>query len=407
MSTLTTPLAEQLKIILVGIRNAGKSSLMNNLFEKEIAIISDTPGTTTDPVTRSIELGDLGPIAVTDTAGIDDEGELGNLRIQKSNERLSVADIILFITPIDKAPIEVEKKLLEQIKVANKPFLFALTYGDKKANYAKQEWIKEFTHCFVDNKNNLGFTELKKKLLSLKSKVAHEISPLEGLVRESDFVLLVTPIDLAAPKGRLILPQVETIRDALDKDCATLVVKERELYEYYNKLGVKPKLVITDSQVFHKVAADIPHDQMLTSFSILFARKKGELTEFLEGIKALKSTPPNARILVMESCSHHRQADDIGTVKIPRLFKQLVRSDVTFEFSREFPDDKSLKEYFMIIHCAGCMTTKNAIVNRIKKAKKYGVYITNYGLFLSWVNGLLPRVLEPFNDIYAFYKDIF
>ena len=241
-------------------------------------------------------------------------------------------------------------------------------------------------------------------IVGLKEFVNFEISPLEGLVHENDLVVLVTPVDLAAPKGRLILPQVETIRDVLDRDCASLVVKERELKYFYDKLRIKPKLVVTDSQAFSKVAADIPENQLLTSFSILFARKKGDLALFVRGIRELKNTPDNARILVLESCSHHRQADDVGTVKIPRLFRQLVKHDAEFDFTRELPDNGKLKEYFMVINCAGCTVTANKMKLRLEVLKKNGVHATNYGLFLAWVNGLLPRALEMFPFEYELYN---
>ena len=200
------------------------------------------------------------------------------------------------------------------------------------------------------------------------------------------------------------MPQVETIRDALDKDCCTMIVKERELGYFYSNLPTKPKLVITDSQAFSKVSADIPSQQLLTSFSILFARKKGDLPYFTRSIHALSQTPADAKILVLESCSHHRQADDIGTVKIPRLFRQLVQPTVHFDFSREIPEEEKLKEYYMVINCAGCMVTRRQMMYRINLLKSLGIYAINYGLFLAWVNGLLPRVLEPFLESYQIFQ---
>lgn len=402
---LTTPLAEQLKIVLIGLRNSGKSSLINNIFEKEVAIVSETPGTTTDPVTRSIELSELGPVAITDTAGIDDVGELGILRIKKSFERINIADIVIFVTRNDMEVNDKEKEIVEELKRLNKPIIFALTFSDKETNKNKLEWCKNFGYVLIDNTTKKGIFELKKELIKLAEKITPELTPVEGLVNENDFVILVVPIDLAAPKGRLILPQVETIRDLLDKDCAALIVKERELKYFYDVLKIKPKLVITDSQAFHKVAADIPEDQPLTSFSILFARKKGDLAYYVKGIKNINKIPKDGKILILESCSHHRAPDDIGTVKIPRLIRQLISNEVVIDFARELPSEDKLKEYYIVINCAGCMVTRQKIMYRISILKKHNIYATNYGLFLAWANGLLPRALEPFKYEYEIYKN--
>ena len=406
---MATALAESIRIVLIGIRNAGKSSLMNNLFEKDISIISSTPGTTTDPVTRQMEMGALGAVAVTDTAGLDDEGDLGKMRVLKTLESSTSSSINIFVTPIDSAPTEAEIEIFKKLVInSNKvPFICVLTHSDKIENNKKLELVAPAPKVKVNNITGEGSLELRELLIRQKEKITVEISPVEGLVTEGDLVVLVTPIDLAAPKGRLIMPQVQTIRDLLDKDCASLVVKERELFPFYNNLINKPKLVITDSQVFHKVAADIPEDQLLTSFSILFARKKGDLEEFIRGIVNLKNTPEGVKILVMESCSHHRQADDIGTVKIPRLFRQLVQPNVEFEFTRTLPSDEELEQYYMVIHCAGCMINRGKMMDRLERIRNKGVFITNYGLFLGWINGLLPRALEPFEDLYEEYREAF
>jgi [FeFe] hydrogenase H-cluster maturation GTPase HydF len=406
---MATALAESIRIVLIGIRNAGKSSLMNNIFEKEISIISSTPGTTTDPVTRQMELGSLGAVAVTDTAGLDDEGDLGKMRVLKSLESASASSINIFVTPIDKAPTGEEIEIFEKLmrNTAKIPLVSVLTHSDKKENEEKIKLVAPAPWVRINNINGEGTKELRELLMKQKEKISLELTPVEGLVSEGDLVVLVTPIDLAAPKGRLIMPQVETIRDLLDRDCASLVVKERELFPFYNNLKTKPKLVITDSQVFNKVAADIPEDQLLTSFSILFARKKGDLDEFIRGIINLKNTPEGGKILVMESCSHHKQADDIGTVKIPRLFRQLVQPNVEFDFTRTLPTDEELEQYYMVIHCAGCMINREKMMARLEKVRSKGVFITNYGLFLGWVNGLLPRALEPFEELYEEYCDAF
>ncbi len=399
--------ALRIRIVLLGLRNAGKSSLMNNLFEKDVSIVSDVPGTTTDPVARAMELDALGPVTVIDTAGLDDEGFIGRERVKKTAERSESADIHILVSRIDQKTSEHEISAADAVIKKKGLLLVALTCADKiaDADRSKLEWAEKYVNCRVDNISGAGTGELKKKLVELGKETAFEGAPLDGLVSEGDFVLLVTPIDLAAPKGRLIMPQVETIRDCLDKDCAALVVKERELKSFYDRLSVRPNLVVTDSQAFHKVSADIPPDQMLTSFSILFARKKGELSEFINGITALKKMDGPCRVLVMEACSHHRQADDIGTVKIPRLFRQMVNPDAEFEFTRMLPDDIELSKYSMIIHCAACMITRGTMLSRLEKIKKSGIPVTNYGLFLGWVNGLLPRAIEPFEDLYEKWKD--
>ncbi|MDC7234346.1 MAG: [FeFe] hydrogenase H-cluster maturation GTPase HydF [Spirochaetales bacterium] len=397
----TTALAELNRIVLAGNRNAGKSSLMNNLFQRDVAIASDTPGTTTDPVTRKIELGKLGICALTDTAGLDDLGKLGEQRVSKSRERMSSADLILFVSPSDKAVTSAEQDLMHWLEEKKLPWLGVLTFADRKADPEKAEFFPADRRMAL-NCNEAGSSlPLIRKMESLSHRIEKEITPLEGLVKEQDLVLLVTPIDLAAPAGRLIMPQVETIRDLLDRDCAALIVKERELYHFYRNLGIKPSLVITDSQAFHKVAADIPEDQPLTSFSLLFARKKGNPAQFIESLNALKDFPEQGRVLVMESCAHHRQAEDLGTVKIPRLFRQMVSSRAEFSHSRTMPDDPS--RWDMIIHCGGCMTTQNVMKGRLELFREAGVPVLNYGLFLAWANGLLPRALEPFPEL----KEIF
>ena len=394
----STPLAEQSRIVLLGIRNAGKSSLMNALFGKKVAIVSGQPGTTTDPVTRSFEIPGLGPAAIVDTAGIDDEGELGTLRIKAAMERTRSADMVIMVSPGHLSPTEAEEQLYSRLfgRAAEKgkaPALLVLTHGRENLDKKKRGWLESTGGFCVENPEAKGIAELIAAIGKIAP--AAEPTPLEGLVSEGDLILLVTPIDLAAPKGRLILPQVETLRDALDRDCASLVVKERELFRFYQALKEPPKLVITDSQAFHKVAADIPEDQPLTSFSILFARKKGELDRYNPGLAALEKMKPAPRILMLESCSHHRQADDIGTVKIPRLFRQMVRRDAEFIFSRRMPEKDELKDLDLVIMCASCMLTRTKVMTRLDAFRDAGVPVLNYGLFLAWANGLFPRALEP------------
>jgi len=403
---LNTPISEQIRIVLFGLRNAGKSSLMNNIFKNYVSIVSDKPGTTTDPVTKSIELGSLGPVVFTDTGGVDDVDEVGALRVERTVEFLNISDVAILVTPINKEPEDTELLFVKNIIDSKKSFIVVLTFKDKEPNNKKIEWAKGFKHVIVNNKTGEGVEDLKKLIISFSNLLEFEIPPLEGIVREQDFVLLVVPIDLAAPKGRLILPQVETIRDALDKDCSVMIVKERELKYFYDSIGIKPKIVITDSQAFSKVAADIPPVQLLTSFSILFARKKGDLALFVKGIKRLNDIKPGSKILILEACHHHQQADDIGTVKIPRLFRQMVQSECHFEFARDLPPIEKLKEYSLVIQCGACMATRRKILYRLKILNENNIPSTNYGLFLAWANGLLPRALEPFPYEYNLYNEL-
>jgi [FeFe] hydrogenase H-cluster maturation GTPase HydF len=406
-----TPVAESLSIVIAGNRNAGKSSLLNMIFQKNVAIVSATPGTTTDPVSRKIELGKLGPCTVTDTAGLDDEGELGIQRIEKTKERLEAADIVLFVTPGDKPVTTGERSLLAWLELRKIVYVGVRTFADKPLEKGKGSLFpagKAVSICTAPVAESAAAETavkntalLLEKLESLESIVRRELTPVEGIVHENDLVMLVTPIDLAAPAGRLILPQIETIRDLLDRDCSVVIVKERELYGTYHSLGRKPDLVITDSQAFSKVAADIDENQKMTSFSILFARKKGDPLYFIKSLRALSKFPEDGKVLLMEACSHHRQADDLGTVKIPRLFHQLVSPRAVFEHTREMPEHP--EDYSIVIHCAGCMITQRAMNAKLDLFKSRNVPVLNYGLFLAWANGLLPRALEPFPDLYAAY----
>lgn len=398
----STPLAELTTIVLVGIRNAGKSSLMNNIFKKNVAIVSDTPGTTTDPVTRKIELGKLGMCAVTDTAGLDDAGALGKLRVEKSKERVEAADVLLFVSPGNLPPQPREVEFLRWLETKGIPWTGVVTFADLPPHLEKRGFFPEDRCVFQDNFQPESAVKLIAALEKLQHRINREITPVEGLVQEQDLVLLVTPIDLSAPSGRLILPQVETIRDLLDRDCAALIVKERELSFFYHRLGIRPALVVTDSQAFHKVAADLPEDQPLTSFSLLFARKKGDPVWFIESLKVLRKFPENGRILVMESCSHHCQAEDIGRVKIPRLFRQMVEARVEFVHSRQLPEDPS--GWDLVIHCGGCMITRRAMDTRLEFFRQNSIPVLNYGLFLAWAHGLLPRALEPFPGFVDLYE---
>ncbi|AEJ20007.1 [FeFe] hydrogenase H-cluster maturation GTPase HydF [Gracilinema caldarium] len=407
--TLQSPLSESASIVVVGLRNAGKSSLINTLFEKDVSIVSPVPGTTTDPVSRKMELPGWGPVAFVDTAGIDDEGDLGRKRLEKTESRLAVAAAYIFVTAGNRPPEPAEEALLNRLHGGGKPLVLAITHADIPINTHKQDWLNSLStrgirHVLVDNSTRRGGADLRRSLSALAQQAVFEGGPLDGLVSEGDHLLLVVPIDLAAPKGRLIQPQVETIRNALDKDCRLTIVKERELYETYRSFRERPKLVITDSQVFSKVAADIDPDQRLTSFSILFARKKGELAALVRGLQSLTRFKAGGRVFVMEACSHHRGADDIASVKIPRLFGRLVTPHAHFQTVRQLPEDITPED--LVIHCAGCMMTGAAMQHRLKSLEAKGIPVTNYGLFLAWANGLLPRAIEMLPEFPALWEGV-
>ncbi|WPX09242.1 [FeFe] hydrogenase H-cluster maturation GTPase HydF [Anaerocellum danielii] len=395
----TTPRSERLHIAIFGKRNAGKSSLINAITNQPIAIVSDMPGTTTDPVYKSMEILPLGPVVLIDTAGIDDEGMLGRLRVEKTLEVLNKTDIaILVVSDIDDLTYEKQlAKLFDEKKV---PKIGVLNKIDKDPNYKEKLAFLQSTlqmpFLAVSCATLKGIDELKSSLSKLVPDVGEDLRIVGDLINPGDFVVLVVPIDKAAPKGRLILPQQQTIRDILDSDAIAIVTKEYELKETIENLGKKPALVITDSQAFLKVDADTPPDIPLTSFSILFARYKGDLIEFVEGVKKIKELKPGDKVLIAEACTHHRQSDDIGTVKLPRWIRQIAGFDINFEWVSGYNYPKDLSKYALIVHCGGCMITRREMLYRIELAKKQGVPITNYGIMIAYVHGILPRALKPF-----------
>ncbi len=394
-----TPLSERVRVVLAGPRNAGKSTLMNALFRREVALVSDVPGTTTDPVTRAFELQGLGPVAFTDTPGMDDEGELGTQRVRLAQTRAAEADILLLVTPGNRAPGDGESRLFQEWfgetgGGRKRPAILVLTHAGQERHSVKREWASRVGAVETEAPEGRGLENLLQALIAARP--SPEITPLEGLVEKGERVLLVTPIDAAAPVGRLIAPQAQTIRDALDRHAAALVVQEDELAELYFSLPARPKLVVTDSQAFQRVAEILPPDQLLTGFSILFARKKGDMGQFLHGLAAVRRCPEIPKVLILESCSHHRQTDDIGTVKIPRLFRQKVNSRVEFHFMKVLPDAGELRQYHLVIHCGACRLTRQAMGVRLVHLGAAGVPVCNYGMFLAWANGLIPRALEPF-----------
>ena len=403
MSLNATPSSERVHIGIFGKRNAGKSSLINAITGQNLAIVSEAKGTTTDPVYKAMELLPLGPVMIIDTPGIDDEGVLGSLRIQKAYQVLNKTDIALVIIDAAVGPSAEDLRLIERINTKKIPLLIVINKcetinEDKKTAY--QALLPNGKLLFVSAEQKLNIFELKEAIAQTVPADENKAQIVADLLSPSDFVVLVVPIDSAAPKGRLILPQQQTIRDILEADAAAIVVKENELTNTLQNLGKRPKLIITDSQVFKKVAAETPADILLTSFSILFARYKGNLQTAVQGVTALENLEDGDKILVGEGCTHHRQCDDIGTVKLPRWIKEYTGKNPEFIFTSgtEFPLD--LSPYKMIIHCGACMLNEREMQYRIKCAADQNIPFTNYGITIAYINGILKRTVEPFPQIY-------
>lgn len=404
MSMNHTPSGERIHIGIFGKRNAGKSSVINALTGQNLAIVSDVQGTTTDPVLKAMELLPLGPVVIIDTPGLDDEGELGALRIQKAYQMLNKTDIALLVVDGSVGITEEDVRILERIRKKHIPYAVVFNKSDLTAN--KKELtaqmlsvcpMEETQIIWVSAENNTNIHQLKELIASLVPSEDTRLRIVGDLIQPSDFIILVVPIDKAAPKGRLILPQQQTIRDILEADATSIVVKETYLKETLESLGKKPALIITDSQAFGKVSADTPRDIPLTSFSILFARYKGNLKTLVEGARALYNLQDGDTILISEGCTHHRQCDDIGTVKMPRWIREHSGKELHFEFTSgtEFP--LVLNKYKLIVHCGGCTLNEREMKYRMKCAEDAGVPMTNYGTAIAYMHGILERSLEIFD----------
>ena len=399
-----TPMSERVHIGFFGKRNAGKSSVMNAVTGQDIAVVSDVMGTTTDPVYKSMELLPLGPVVMMDTPGIDDEGELGALRVRKSYQVLNKTDVAVHDTD-GRAGISPEDEgLLGRIRRKKMPYLVVLnkidlTAEEKGRQIREELGLSESGFVPVSASDGSGIRELKEKIAAAARAEEPEKYIVRDLVSPSDFVILVVPIDKAAPKGRLILPQQQTIRDLLDGNAVSVVVKETELGQTLGQLGKKPALVITDSQAFGQVSRDVPEDILLTSFSILFARYKGNLESAVKGVTALDRLEDGDTILISEGCTHHRQCDDIGTVKIPKWIREYTGKEIRIETTSgtEFPDE--LGKYRLIVHCGGCMLNEREMKYRLSCAQDQGVPMTNYGILIAYVKGILKRSVEVFPEI--------
>lgn len=393
-----TPSANRVHIGFFGRRNAGKSSVVNAVTGQELAVVSDIKGTTTDPVYKSMELLPLGPVMVIDTPGFDDEGTLGEMRVKKTKQVLNKTDVAVLVVDGASGLTDCDKELVSLFKEKNIPYVIAYNKSDLLSEKPTQE--KNFIYISALKKQNIY--ELKEMIGSL-AKIDDLTLKIAGdLINKGDFVVLVVPIDSAAPKGRLILPQQQTIRDVLEANAVAIVVKESELKDTLASLGKKPSLVITDSQAFKQVSADTPQDIPLTSFSILMARYKGFLAPALEGAAAIEKLRDGSLVLISEGCTHHRQCDDIGTVKLPRWLRKYTGKNISFETSSgtEFPEE--LSKYDLIIHCGGCMLNSREVQYRMKCAQDMGVPMTNYGTAIAYMQGILKRsiaMLPGYRDI--------
>ena len=400
MSLNDTPSGERIHIGFFGRRNAGKSSVVNAVTGQELAVVSDTKGTTTDPVSKAMELLPLGPVLIIDTPGFDDEGQLGELRVRKTKQILNKTDIAVLVIDAVEGLKQCDEELLSIFKEKDIPYLLV---------YNKEDMLKEEQKDpLVEDNNNVVYVSALQKthIQELKEKLAKQIKTEDqtlqlvgDLVQPSDLIILVIPIDSAAPKGRLILPQQQVIRDILEAGGAAICVKETELSKLLTDLGNRPSMVITDSQAFAQVSQVVPEEILLTSFSILMARYKGFLDEAVQGAVAIRQLKDGDRVLISEGCTHHRQCDDIGTVKIPRWLKNYTGKNLIIETSsgREFPED--LSPFSLIIHCGGCMLNGREMKYRMKCAKDQHIPFTNYGIAIAHMQGILERSIQVFPDL--------
>ena len=388
-----TPKANRVHIGFFGCRNAGKSSVVNAVTGQELCIVSDTKGTTTDPVQKAMELLPLGPVVIIDTPGYDDEGELGLLRVRRTKQVLNKTDVAVLVVDASVGLRSFDKELLAMFAAKQIPHCLVYNKCDLSAPPADPGALH------VSAATGEGIHELKETIARLAVKEGEEPKLVGDLIAPGDFVVLVTPIDESAPKGRLILPQQQVIRDILDHHAMSVVVQDTELADTIERLGVKPRMVITDSQVFARAAAATPADIPLTSFSILLARYKGLLETAVRGAAAIQSLRDGDKILISEGCTHHRQCEDIGTVKLPRLLKKVTGKEITFDTSSgsDFPED--LSGYKLVIHCGGCMLPGREVLYRMKCAADQGVPITNYGIALAHLQGILARSIAIFPDL--------
>ena len=397
-----TPASERIHIGFFGKRNAGKSSVVNKVTGQTLAIVSPVKGTTTDPVYKTMELLPMGPVMIIDTPGIDDEGRLGELRVKKTYQVLNKTDVAVLVVDGTVGITNVDQEMIRMFKEKDIPYIVVFNKKDLCEQCSNMEGVLSI---WVSAEKGDGIHELKEKIAALSRQEESEKRIVGDMILPGDFVVLVVPVDSAAPKGRLILPQQQTIRDILDAGGITVVVKDSELKDALDGLGRKPKMVITDSQAFDKVSKITPEDIMLTSFSILFARYKGSLESTVKGAAGLNKLKDGDKVLISEGCTHHRQCEDIGTVKIPRWIERYTGKKLVYEWSSgtEFPED--LSDYSLVVHCGGCMLNEREMKYRQKQAGRQGIPMTNYGILIACTQGILKRSLMPFPEILQFLSE--
>ncbi|MBQ7732547.1 MAG: [Synergistaceae bacterium] len=393
MSLNDTPSGERVHIAFFGLRNAGKSSLVNAITGQELSVVSEVKGTTTDPVKKAMELLPVGPVLIIDTPGLDDEGTLGEMRVKRARQVLAQCDIAVLVHDALSELADSERELISLFEARNLPYIIA----NNKADLLQ---TREDSGLFVSALTGEKVDTLKEKIAALAKNTKPSKRLIADKLNAGDVVVLVIPIDKAAPKGRLILPQQQTIRDILDSGCKAFICQDTRLSETLAGLKAKPKIIITDSQVFGKVNKLVPSDIWLTSFSILFARYKGNLKTLVNGAKALSQIKDGDRVLISEGCTHHRQCGDIGRDKIPEWVRAFSRSNPEFEFTsgNTFPETEELRQFALIIHCGGCMLNEQEMHSRLERSELAGVPIVNYGLAIAHIHGILARSLEPFED---------
>lgn len=396
MGLQDTPSAERVQIGFFGCRNAGKSSLVNAVTNQEMAVVSPVKGTTTDPVTKAMELFPLGPVLIIDTPGIDDEGGLGAQRVKRTKQILNRIDCAVLVVDSVAGKTKADEELLSLFQEKQIPFLIAYNKSDLQMPVLSKE-----NEVAVSALEKTGIEELKERIAALGKENQKERMLVRDLVKAEDLVVLVTPIDSSAPKGRLILPQQQTIRDLLEADAIPVVTKENTLKTTLESLAKKPAMVITDSQAFAQVSKDTPLDIPLTSFSILMARYKGFLEGAVQGVAAIETLQDGDKVLICEGCTHHRQCEDIGTVKIPRWLRQHTGKELELVHTsgKDFPED--LSPYRLVIHCGGCMLNEREVAYRQKCAADAGIPFTNYGIAIAYMTGILKRSIEIFPKLYT------
>lgn len=388
--------ADRLHIGFFGKRNAGKSSLVNALTSQELSVVSDYAGTTTDPVRKAMELAPLGPVVIIDTPGLDDEGELGALRVARARQILNLVDIAVVVVDARCRLGDLENEIIERLESKKIPYIIAYNKSDLEGAIKAPERENGILVSAVTGEN---VNALKDRLAALSKDQGEGRVILGDLIKKGDTVVLVIPIDKAAPKGRLILPQQQTIRDILDAGAFAVTCRDSELEDLLSRIGRPIRMVVTDSQVFGRVSKIVPKDIELTSFSILFARYKGNLEGAVKGAAMLDRLSDGDKVLISEGCTHHRQCGDIGTVKLPMWIRSYTGKNIDFEFTsgRDFPED--LSGYSLVIHCGGCMLTEREMQYRARLAQDAGVPMTNYGMVIAHTHGILRRSLEPFGEI--------